>query len=82
LTSTVSVWLPDEKSSAPAYMLQTAIQADDSANRDLLVSAQSGSGKTVAFGLAMAATPCEALVAELGGGETTPIRHCGPMGDV
>ena len=36
--------------------VQTAILADDAANRDLLVSAQTGSGKTVAFGLAMAAT--------------------------
>ena len=36
--------------------VQTAILADDAANRDLLVSAQTGSGKTVAFGLALAAT--------------------------
>ena len=36
--------------------VQSAVLADDAAGRDLLVSAQTGSGKTVAFGLAMAAT--------------------------
>lgn len=33
--------------------VQTAVAADDAEGRDLLVSAQTGSGKTVAFGLAM-----------------------------
>src|SRR6202008_1473065 len=34
--------------------VQTAVLADAAAGRDLLVSAQTGSGKTVAFGLAIA----------------------------
>jgi ATP-dependent RNA helicase DeaD len=34
--------------------VQAAVTADDAAGRDLIVSAQTGSGKTVAFGLAMA----------------------------
>lgn len=34
--------------------VQSAVLAPDAAGRDLLVSAQTGSGKTVAFGLAMA----------------------------
>lgn len=36
--------------------VQTAILADEHSTRDLLVSAQTGSGKTVAFGLAIAPT--------------------------
>ena len=36
--------------------VQAAVLADDAAGRDLLVSAQTGSGKTVAFGLAMGPT--------------------------
>ena len=36
--------------------VQLAVLLDDRAGRDLLVSAQTGSGKTVAFGLAMAKT--------------------------
>ncbi len=36
--------------------VQTAVLADDAAGRDLLVSAQTGSGKTIAFGLALAET--------------------------
>jgi ATP-dependent RNA helicase DeaD len=36
--------------------VQAAILQPDTANRDLLVSAQTGSGKTVAYGLAMAET--------------------------
>ncbi len=35
--------------------VQTAVTKDEAAGRDLIVSAQTGSGKTVAFGLAMAA---------------------------
>src|SRR6478735_9201144 len=35
--------------------VQTAVLAEDAAGRDLLVSAQTGSGKTVAYGLAIAA---------------------------
>ena len=35
--------------------VQTAVLANDAAGRDLLVSAQTGSGKTVAYGLAIAA---------------------------
>lgn len=35
--------------------VQTAVLADDAAGADLLVSARTGSGKTVAFGLAMGA---------------------------
>ena len=34
--------------------VQTAVLADDADGRDLLVSAQTGSGKTVAYGLAIA----------------------------
>jgi ATP-dependent RNA helicase DeaD len=34
--------------------VQTAVLADDAAGRDVLVSAQTGSGKTVAYGLAIA----------------------------
>ncbi|VIO68089.1 ATP-dependent RNA helicase DeaD [Bradyrhizobium ivorense] len=34
--------------------VQSAVLADDAVGRDLLVSAQTGSGKTVAYGLAMA----------------------------
>lgn len=34
--------------------VQTAVLADDATGRDLLVSAQTGSGKTVAYGLAIA----------------------------
>jgi ATP-dependent RNA helicase DeaD len=45
---------------ARGYAVPTAVQLavlqDDAAGRDLLVSAQTGSGKTVAFGLAIAPT--------------------------
>ena len=44
---------------ARGYEAPTAVQAQviepEAAGRDLIVSAQTGSGKTVAFGLAMAA---------------------------
>ncbi len=44
--------------SARGYTAPTPVQAavieDDAQGRDLIVSAQTGSGKTVAFGLAMA----------------------------
>ncbi len=36
--------------------VQTAVVAKEAADRDLLVSAQTGSGKTVAYGLALAST--------------------------
>ena len=36
--------------------VQSAVLVDDAAGRDLLVSAQTGSGKTVAYGMAMAPT--------------------------
>src|SRR5271156_6622446 len=36
--------------------VQTAVLAPEAAGRDLLVSAQTGSGKTVAYGLGMAPT--------------------------
>ena len=42
--------------------VQSAVIAPDAAGRDLIVSAQTGSGKTVAFGLALA----DALIAETG----------------
>ncbi|MBA3835440.1 MAG: DEAD/DEAH box helicase, partial [Sphingomonas sp.] len=34
--------------------VQSAVVADDARGRDLIVSAKTGSGKTVAFGLAIA----------------------------
>src|SRR5438105_3841759 len=37
-----------------ATPVQAAVLADDARDRDLLVSAQTGSGKTVAFGLVLA----------------------------
>jgi ATP-dependent RNA helicase DeaD len=46
--------------------VQTAVLADDAATRDLLVSAQTGSGKTVAYGLAIAPNL-------LGGAERLPL---------
>ena len=45
----------EEKGYADLTPVQEAMLADETAGRDLLVSAQTGSGKTVAFGLAMAA---------------------------
>ncbi|MGX7953119.1 DEAD/DEAH box helicase [Tsuneonella sp. HG249] len=57
---------------ARAYLeptpVQAAVIAPDAAGRDLVVSAQTGSGKTVAFGLAMASELLKADgSAELGG---------------
>jgi ATP-dependent RNA helicase DeaD len=50
--------LLDEALTARGYTaltpVQTAVLADEADGRDLVVSAQTGSGKTVAFGLAMA----------------------------
>ena len=46
--------LSDRGYAAPTPV-QAAVLAEDAEGRDLLVSAQTGSGKTVAFGLAMAA---------------------------
>ena len=43
-----------ERGYAEPTPVQAAVLAADAAGRDLLVSAQTGSGKTVAFGLAMA----------------------------
>ena len=42
------------KGYASLTSVQQAVLAPDAQGRDLLVSAQTGSGKTVAFGLAMA----------------------------
>jgi ATP-dependent RNA helicase DeaD len=44
-----------ERSYTEATPVQAAVLADAAADRDLLVSAQTGSGKTVAYGLAIAA---------------------------
>src|SRR5690242_21671589 len=44
----------DERGYADPTAVQTAVLAPEAAGRDLIVSAQTGSGKTVAFGLAMA----------------------------
>ena len=43
-----------ERGYAEATPVQTAVTSPDAQGRDLLVSAQTGSGKTVAFGLALA----------------------------
>ena len=47
--------LAEQKYSEPTAV-QSAVLAPEAEGRDLLVSAQTGSGKTVAFGLAMGAT--------------------------
>ena len=46
--------------------VQTAVLAPEAADRDLLVSAQTGSGKTVAYGLAIASTLLEGDAETLG----------------
>ena len=51
--------------------VQTAVLAPEAADRDLLVSAQTGSGKTVAFGLSIAATALDG--AETLGKAGTPL---------
>lgn len=43
-----------ERGYASATPVQAAVMQPDAAGRDLLVSAQTGSGKTIAFGIAMA----------------------------
>ncbi|WP_219340703.1 DEAD/DEAH box helicase, partial [Escherichia fergusonii] len=43
-----------ERNYNDATPVQTAVLAPDAIGRDLLVSAQTGSGKTVAYGLAIA----------------------------
>ena len=43
--------------------VQAAVLADDAAGRDLIVSAQTGSGKTIAFGLAIAPELLDGAVA-------------------
>jgi ATP-dependent RNA helicase DeaD len=45
-----------ERSYTDPTPVQTAVLAEAAAERDLLVSAQTGSGKTVAYGLALAST--------------------------
>lgn len=45
-----------ERNYTEATPVQTAVLAEDASGRDLLVSAQTGSGKTVAYGLAIAET--------------------------
>ena len=45
-----------ERNYTEATPVQTAVLATEAAERDLLVSAQTGSGKTVAYGLALAST--------------------------
>ena len=43
-----------ERNTTSRRRCRSAVLADDAAGRDLLVSAQTGSGKTVAYGLAIA----------------------------
>lgn len=54
-----------EQGYAEPTPVQAAVTAEEALGRDLIVSAQTGSGKTVAFGLAMAAR-----LLEVGGGDT------------
>lgn len=55
-----------ERNYASATPVQAAVIAPDAKGRDLIVSAQTGSGKTVAFGIALA----DELLGEIGG---TPL---------
>ena len=48
-----------ERDYTSATPVQTAVVTEEAEGRDLLVSAQTGSGKTIAFGLAMAETLME-----------------------
>ena len=48
-----------ERDYTSATPVQTAVVTEEAEGRDLLVSAQTGSGKTIAFGLAMAETLLE-----------------------
>lgn len=59
LPAPISAALAEQGYEAPTPV-QAAVLVDEARGRDLLVSAQTGSGKTVAFGLAMA----EALLAD------------------
>jgi len=52
-----------ERDYKDATPVQMAVVAQDAEGRDLLVSAQTGSGKTIAFGLAMAETLLEGAAA-------------------
>ena len=64
MTFQTSFALLGEALAARGYAAPTSVQAavleDEAAGRDLIVSAQTGSGKTVAFGLAMAPELLEA----------------------
>ncbi len=57
-----------ERGYATATPVQAAVLQPDAQDRDLIVSAQTGSGKTVAYGLALASTL-------LAGGERLPRRQ-------
>ena len=52
MPATIAAALADRGYAAPTAV-QAAVLTDDAVGRDLIVSAQTGSGKTVAFGLAM-----------------------------
>ena len=52
--------------------VQAAVLEDEAVGRDLIVSAQTGSGKTVAFGLAMSAR-----LLDVGGKEGSEIARRG-----
>lgn len=56
-----------------ATPVQAAVLAPEAAGRDLLVSSQTGSGKTIAFGAALAATLLEASPAERGPHRGDPL---------
>lgn len=58
----------DQRGYAEPTSVQSAVLAPETSGRDLLVSAQTGSGKTVAFGLALAETV-------MGESNTMPATH-------